>query len=67
MRRVPHLLANTNKFVRLHGERGKTDVGRVDAHILQLKMLLELRGIWERGESQALRSKIGKNADKIAI
>ena len=36
LRSVSHLLAHTDEFVRFHGEGGESDVGCVDAHILEL-------------------------------
>ena len=39
--RLAHLLAHAYELVRLHGERAEADARHVDAHIGQLKMLLE--------------------------
>ena len=41
LRCVVDLLAHTDELVRLHGESGETDVGDVDADVLQLQVLLE--------------------------
>ena len=40
--RISDFFTNANELVRLHGEGGETDVGRIDPHILKLKMLLKL-------------------------